>query len=202
MLTRRTLLIAGAAGTASLLASGFPAAAQSIPTVEEVLFDEAIPTIGNPDGDVTIAEYFDYQCPFCKRGHPDLLDVVASDGNIRLVMKDWPIFGEPSVYAASLVLAAGDDYEAAHTALMKTEGRLSRDDVDATLAGAGHDPERLAARAAEQATRIQGILDRNTNQASAFGFRGTPVYLVNTQLNYGAMDKAALLAAVERARAA
>jgi len=201
MLTRRTLLIAGAAGTASLLTSGLPATAQSIPTVEEVLFDAAIPVIGNPKGDVTIAEYYDYQCPFCKRGHPDLLDIVKQDGNIRLVMKDWPIFGDPSVHAARLVLGAGDDYEAAHTALMMTEGRLSRAEVDATLSKAGYDPQRLAARADAQSERIQGILARNMNQARAFGFRGTPVYLVDTRLNYGAMSREAILAAVEQARA-
>ena len=124
MLNRRDLLKATAVGAATL---SFPLAAlaQVQLTVEEVLFDPEIPVLGNPDGDVTVAEFFDYQCPFCKRGHKDLLDVVEQDGNVRLVMKDWPIFGLASVHASSLVLAAGEDYEKALNAVMATPGRLA-----------------------------------------------------------------------------
>lgn len=87
MPNRRHLLKA----TAAAAALPSPVLAQVELTVEEVLFDPQIPVLGKPDGDVTIAEYFYYQCPFCKRGHQDLIDVVRGDGNVRLVMKDWPI---------------------------------------------------------------------------------------------------------------
>ena len=67
--------------------------------IRDRLYDPDAPVQGNPEGDVTVVEYFDYQCPFCKRMHPILEEVVAADGNVRLVMKDWPIFGAPSVFA-------------------------------------------------------------------------------------------------------
>lgn len=199
MLNRRHLLKATVAGLAAA-ALPLPALAQVELTVEEVLFDPQIPVLGNPDGDVTIAEYFDYQCPFCKRGHQDLVDVVREDGNVRLVMKDWPIFGAPSVHASSLVLAAGKDYEKALHALMATKGRLGEEDVDAVLEKAGLDPQSLLAAFRKDQDRIDGILARNMDQANAFGFGGTPAFLVNTRVYNGAMDKQALRDAVAAAR--
>jgi len=120
---------------------------QGYPTEKDVYFDPDIPALGNPKGDVTIAEFFDYQCPYCKRNHPELMKVIESDGRIRLVMKDFPIFGDPSIYAANLVLAsaAAGKYAAALEALMNTPARLSRQDVDATLKKVGLDPTELHA---------------------------------------------------------
>ncbi|MBS3652551.1 DsbA family protein [Pseudaminobacter sp. 19-2017] len=199
MLNRRHLLKATAAGLATAVLP-LPALAQPELTVEEVLFDLQIPVLGNPDGDVTIAEYFDYQCPFCKRGHKDLMEVVREDGKVRLVMKDWPILGAPSVHASSLVLAAGKDYEKALHALMSTKGRLSNEDVDAVLKKAGLDPETLLAAFKKDQDRIDGILGRNMDQANAFGFGGTPAFLVNTRVHHGAMDKQALRDSIAAAR--
>lgn len=199
MLTRRYLLKATAAGLAAA-ALPLPVLAQAELTVEEVLFDPQIPVLGNPRGDVTIAEYFDYQCPFCKRGHQDLVDVVRDDGNVRLVMKDWPIFGAASVHASSLVLAAGKEYEKALHALMATKGRLGEEDVDAVLEKAGLDPQSLLASFKRDQDRIDGILARNMDQANAFGFGGTPAFLLNTRVHHGAMDKQALRDAIAAAR--
>ena len=197
MLTRRTLLTATAVGVAT---AAVPALAQIRLSVEEVLFDPQIPVMGNPDGDVTIAEYFDYQCPFCKRGHTDLMDVVLEDGDVRLVMKDWPILGAASIHASSLVLAAGKDYEKALHAVMATKGRLSEEDVDAALKRAGLDPQSLLAAFRKDQDRIDGILARNMDQANAFGFGGTPAFLVNTRAHHGAIDKQALRDAIAAAR--
>lgn len=199
MLNRRDLLKATAVGAATL---SFPLAAlaQVQLTVEEVLFDPEIPVLGNPDGDVTVAEFFDYQCPFCKRGHKDLLDVVEQDGNVRLVMKDWPIFGLASVHASSLVLAAGEDYEKALNAVMATPGRLAKEDVDAAIAGAGLDPEALWQAFRKDMDRVDGILARNMDQANAFGFGGTPAFIIGTRIYSGAMDRQALLDAIAAAR--
>lgn len=199
MLNRRDLLKATAVGAATL---SFPSAAlaQVQLTVEEVLFDPEIPVLGNPDGDVTVAEFFDYQCPFCKRGHKDLLDVVEQDGNVRLVMKDWPIFGLASVHASSLVLAAGEDYEKALNAVMATPGRLAKEDVDAAIAGAGLDPEALWQAFRKDMDRVDGILARNMDQANAFGFGGTPAFIIGTRIYSGAMDRQALVDAIAAAR--
>lgn len=200
--TRRDLLQAALAATA---ATALPAMARAQgaptgPTVEDVHFDPDIPVLGNRDGDVTVSEYFDYQCPYCKRGHDDLLDVVREDGNVRLVMKDWPIFGGPSVHAAGLVLAAGDRYGEGLNALMATPGRLSREDVDATLADAGFDPAALAAASQRDMVRIDGILARNMDQANAFGFRGTPAFVIGTRIYNGALDRRTLVEAIDTAR--
>ena len=198
-MNRRQMLTTTAAGTAAMLLPSL-SHAQAYPSVQEVLFDSEIPVLGNVVGDVTIAEYFDYQCPYCKRGHDDLLDLVREDGKVRLVMKDWPIFGGASVYAASLVLAAGDDYEAGLNALMATPGRLSRDEVDEALADAGLDATALYGRFEKDRPRVDGILSRNTAQARAFGFSGTPVYIVGTKIYRGAIDRTAMIEAIAAAR--
>jgi protein-disulfide isomerase len=200
MMNRRDVLKIAAAGSA-ITALSIPAVAQSSPSVEEVLFDPEIPALGNPDGNVTVAEYFDYQCPFCKRGHEDLMDVVSKDGNVRLVMKDWPIFGGASVHASSLVLASGDSYEKALNALMATPGRLGKDEVDATLSKAGLDPSALFTAFKKDMDRVDGILARNMDQANAFGFGGTPAFIIGTRIYHGAMDRQALLDAIAAARA-
>lgn len=199
-MNRREMLKAAAVGSA-ITALSIPAVAQSSPSVEEVLFDPEIPALGNPDGNVTVAEYFDYQCPFCKRGHSELLDLVREDGNVRLVMKDWPIFGGASVHASSLVLASGENYEKALNALMATPGRLSKDEVDATLSKAGLDPSALLAAFSKDMDRVDGILARNMDQANAFGFGGTPAFIIGTRIYQGAMDRQALLEAIAAARA-
>src|SRR5271170_361464 len=84
-----------------------------------VLHDPDIPSLGNPNGDLTIVEFIDYQCPYCKKTVPQLAQLAKDDGNIRIVLKDWPIFGDVSVDAARLVLASKyqDKYLEAHAAL-------------------------------------------------------------------------------------
>lgn len=149
---------------------------------------------------MTIGEFFDYQCPFCKRGHDDLMKVVEDNDDVRLVMKDWPIFRGASVYASNLVLAAGNRYEDALHAIMATSGKLTNEDVDRVLEEAGLDPAALLAAAKADARRIDGILLRNMSQASAFGLSGTPVFIVGRQLYNGAMDRQALEEAVAAAR--
>lgn len=197
-MNRRTLLTL-AAGAALLPAAGN---AQSVPTAQEVLFDPDIPVLGNPDGNITIAEYFDYQCPFCKKGHPELMEIIKTDGNIRLVMKDWPIFGEPSSYASRLVLAAHSTgkYEVALHALMATERRLPKDMVDTHLKAAGLDSVSLLAAYEADKARIDAVLARNDRQASAFGLGGTPAYIIGTRIFGGFMDKQALIDAIAAAR--
>ncbi|WP_336057119.1 DsbA family protein [Nitratireductor sp. CH_MIT9313-5] len=197
MMNRRNFLVTA---TATMATAATYAHAQDFPSVADVLFDPQIPVLGNPNGDVTVVEFFDYQCPYCKANHPDLLDVVKKDGYVRLVMKDWPIFGAPSLYASNLVLAAGDDYEDAHKAIMKTKARLTEDMIDEALKSAGLDPEPLMTRYQNDRARVDGIIDRNMAQASAFRFGGTPAFLFNTKIYQGALSRSDIKAAVEMAR--
>lgn len=171
-------------------------------TIDDVLFDPDQPVLGNPGGDVTAVEFFDYQCPFCKRGHPDLMAEVEADGNVRLVMKDWPIFGGASVLASQLVLGAVEEgtYVAAQAALMATPARLSEDDVRDTLAAAGLDPAAMLAAYRQDRERWDGLMGRNSRQAAALGLQGTPAFIIGQSLLPGALDRDRLRAAIAAAR--
>ncbi|TJZ89925.1 DsbA family protein [Paracoccus gahaiensis] len=205
--TRRAVLGGGAGlgivalggiGLSRFLRSSAPDA-----DVHAVLFDPDQPVLGNPQGDVTVAEFFDYQCPFCKRGHDDLMAEVEADGNLRLIMKDWPIFGGASVIAAQMVLGgvASDDYLGAQAALMATPARLSEDDVRSTLSAAGLDPDVLLGAYGRDRARWDGMLGRNAQQAAGLGLQGTPAFIVERTIHAGAMDRTALRRAIAAARA-
>lgn len=204
MLNRRQMLAATAAGAATIAISGGASFAQSGPSVADVLYDKDIPVLGNPHGDVTIVEYFDYQCSYCKKGHAELLRVVEKDGKVRLVLKDWIIFGDNSIYPSRLVLAAekSGDYVKAMEAVMATKGRLSKDVTDEALKKAGLDPVKLEAQYKADAARIDGILDRNMEQGEAFNFGGTPSFVIGTRLYGGVMKEQNLLDAIAQARKA
>ncbi len=156
--------------------------ADEVLTKDAVLRDADNPVLGNPQGDITIVEYFDYQCPYCKKVAPDLAKVVKDDGKIRLVLKDWPILGDPSKYAARLALAAKfqNKYQAAHEALIGRPGRLTDAGTDEALAGAGIDVAKAKADYETNKDKIDALLKRNDVQAQAFGFRGTPAFIVGT----------------------
>jgi protein-disulfide isomerase len=158
------------------------AASSDVLSKDAVLRDAEIPALGNPKGDITIVEYFDYQCPYCKKISPVLDEVLREDGNVRLVLKDWPILGDPSGYAARLVLAAKyqNKYEAAHRALIVKVGRLTEGVIDEALTQAGVDVAKAKADLAANKTAIDAVLKRNNEQAEAFGFRGTPAFVVGT----------------------
>lgn len=204
MINRRQMLAATAVGAATIAISGGEGFAQSMPTIADVLYDKDIPVLGNPHGDVTIVEYFDYQCPYCKKGHAELMSVVENDGNVRLVLKDWIIFGDNSAYPARLVLAAekSGDYVKAMEAMMQTTGRLSKDLTDEALIKAGLDPKKLEAEYHADAARIDAILERNMEQGEAFNFGGTPSFVIGTRLYGGVMKKQGLIDAITQARKA
>ncbi len=145
-----------------------------------VLRDPEIPAAGNVNGDITIVEYFDYQCPYCRKIEPELRQVVQDDGKVRLVLKDWPILGEVSVIAARMALASKfqDKYIQAHEALIGVNSKLTEPRIRELLAGAGIDIDRLNRDLVTNAKAIDAILARNSDQATAFGFKGTPSFIV------------------------
>jgi len=182
--TRRETLGLFGAGAAMLgisVAPG-PASAQSDGVLTEalVLRDPDIPVAGNPDGDISIVEYFDYQCPYCRKLEPDLRQVVHDDGKVRLVLKDWPILGPASVTAARMALASKyqDKFIQAHDALIGINSKLTEPRISELLAGAGIEMDRLTRDLAANATAIDAILARNNDQATAFDFKGTPSFIV------------------------
>jgi protein-disulfide isomerase len=193
--TRRETLAALGAGAVMLGLEGAARAQDSddkVLTEALVLRDPDIPVAGNADGDVTIVEYFDYNCPYCRKLEPELRQVVQDDGKVRLVLKDWPILGPVSIAAARMALATKyqDKYVAAHDALMGTASRLTEPRIRELLAGAGIDVDRAARDLETNAKAIDAILARNGDQATAFGFRGTPSFIVGKFRVPGALTMA------------
>ncbi len=197
ILTRRALL--AVSGAAAL--TGAPALHAQGLTVDGVLRDPDAPVLGNPQGDVTLVEWFDYQCPICKSMHDGLLSLVAEDGGIRLVLKDWPIFGAASLRASRIALGAHDLglYEPVMAALMRTVGRLNDARVDRAVAGVVPAQTALDAYDASR-DKWDALLERNSLQAAGLGFSGTPGIAVETTIYDGALDKAGLRDAVAAAR--
>ena len=171
---------------------------------ESVLRDPEVPAIGNPQGDLTIVEYFDYQCPYCKKVAPELEKIAQEDGKLRIVLKDWPIFGGVSQYAAKMVLAAKyqNKYQEAHAALIGAPTKLSEEIVRKLLGDAGVDVDRATKDMETNKTAIEALLARNNEQAEAFGFQGTPAFIIGTFRVPGVLNSAAFKQAIADARAA
>jgi len=127
---------------------------------------------------------------------------LARDGGIRLILKDWPVFGPPSLHAAQLVLGAQQQgrYPAAQAALMATKGRLTEAQIDRRLKEAGIDLAAASAAYRAQQDRWAALLARNAAQAAGFGFFGTPSYVVGMTLFPGVIDQATLRQAIKAAR--
>jgi protein-disulfide isomerase len=183
--TRRETLALLGAGTVMLGIGLAPrsALAQSddnVLTEALVLRDPDIPVAGNAGGDISIVEYFDFQCPYCRKLEPELRQVVQDDGKVRLVWKDWPILGPVSVMASRMALASKyqDKYSQAHDALIGVNSRLTEPRIRELLAAAGIDVDRATRDLATNAKAIDAVLARNNDQATAFGFKGTPSFIV------------------------
>jgi protein-disulfide isomerase len=207
--SRRAALLIGAG---ALLAGGITAGAaraatddgDNVLTEAAVLRDPDVPVAGNRDGDITIVEWSDYQCPYCRRVEPELRQVVQDDGKVRLVLKDWPILGPVSVTAARMALAAKfqDKYHQAHDAMMGVSSKLTEPRINELLAGAGVDMDRLKSDLSAHAKDIDAILKRNNDQATAFGFRGTPAFIVGKFRVPGVLTMAEFEQAIADARKA
>ena len=179
--TRREALGLLGAGAVMLGFAGSALADDEMVLTEAlVLRDPEIPVTGNPNGDITIVEYFDYNCPYCRKIAPELSQVVQDDGKVRLVLKDWPILGPVSVAASRMALACKyqEKYIPAHDALIGVASRLTEARIRELLAGAGIDVDRADRDLAGNAKAIDAILARNGDQAGAFGFKGTPSFIV------------------------
>jgi protein-disulfide isomerase len=180
--SRRQMLALLGAGAAAL---GAPRVLQAQgagaePNEAAVLRDPDVPVIGNPDGDIAVVEWFDYQCPYCRKLEPELRQVVQDDGKVRLVLKDWPILGPVSVVAARMALASKfqDKYREAHDAMIGVNSKLTEPRIDELLFGAGIDVDRAKRDLAANAKAIDAILARNNEQAEGLGFNGTPSFIV------------------------
>jgi protein-disulfide isomerase len=167
---------------------------------DELLHDAASPVGGNPDGDVSLVEFFDYNCPYCRRVAPVMHDAVAADPRLRIVYKEFPILGPGSVAAARAALAAHRQgrYVEFHDAMMARRGAVDEASVLAVAESLGLDLERLRRDMADPA--IQAAIDRNVNLAGALRISGTPGFVVGAQILRSATDLATLQRLVQQAR--
>ncbi len=158
------------------------------------------PEMGNPNGDVTVVEFFDYQCGYCKQMFPVFKKVIASDRNLRVLMKELPILGPVSRFAARASMAAEmqGKYFAYHVALMELSGRLTEKKVLQTARKVGLDVEKLVKDMADPA--IESYFDRTLELAQALGINGTPAFLFGDQLVPGAIEEDRMRALIAAAR--
>ena len=164
--------------------------------------DPNAPVLGNPDGDVTVVEFFDYNCPYCRRAKPALLELLEFDPNVRLVYREWPILGEGSVYAAKAALASRNQgkYEEFHWAMMSMNGRSEEASVLRVAREIGLDIDELIADMNSQ--EIAEHIQTSMQLAQALGFSGTPSFVIGDNLVPGLVDASQMIELVGEARAA
>lgn len=164
--------------------------------------DPNTPVGGNPKGDVTVVEFFDYRCGYCKKALPGVQELLKTDSNVRMVFKDLPILGPDSVTAARAALAAWniapDKYVPFHVALMQTRGDLSEARVLEIAKGVGIDPSKL--KTAMDDPRIEAQLKRNAELAQTLKIGGTPAFVIGGKLVPGAIDLDTMREMVKAAR--
>ncbi|KAA5601963.1 DsbA family protein [Blastochloris sulfoviridis] len=161
--------------------------------------------IGNPKGDVTIVEFFDYNCGFCKRALSDLIGLVKTDSNLKVVLKDFPVLGESSVQAATVALAAKlqanpAKYFEFHQKLMGGRGEANRERAMAVAKEVGFDMARLTKDMESPA--VMATLQENFRLAQDLGLTGTPSYVVGSEVVVGAVGLEKLQEQIRAARAA
>lgn len=179
--------------------------AMAVAANADAIFSSAFDWVGgNPEGDVTIVEFFDYRCGFCRRVHPEVEALLQVDGNIRYIAKEFPILGEQSVLASRFALATrialGDEaYEVMNDALMQMRGDMT----EASLAqvAQANDLDAAAILAAMDDPLIDNTIEVNRALASRLGITGTPTFVFGDQMVRGAISIDQMVMLVDALRA-
>jgi len=166
---------------------------------KDLLHDPNSPVSGNRNGDVTLVEFFDYRCGFCKRAAGAVTQLQNEDSRVRVVYKDFPILGEPSELAAKAALASNRQgkHQAFHEALLASKGEMTKESILAIAGDVGLDTARLESDMANP--EWQTVIDRNRALAKDLGISGTPGFIVGTELVPGALDVNGLKELIARA---
>ena len=161
-------------------------------------------TGGNPDGDITVVEFLDYRCGYCKRAHPEVEELLDRDPNIKLVIKEFPILGPDSVRAGKMALAALDidrsKYRALNDALMAHQGNLTEAAAYQIAAEVGYDIAALKERAGS--AEIDDRLNSNYQLANALGLQGTPAFIIGDEIIRGYLPVDDMMTVIEKVRTA
>jgi len=168
---------------------------------DQLTADPRDPVLGNPQGDVTLVEFFDYRCPYCKRVTATLAQLIDEDPQLRVVMKEFPILSQESVQAAKAAMAAERQgkYEAFHFALMEGGGGFTDEEILAVAEQVGLDSGAL--ESAMQDSEIEAVLRNNHALAEKIGITGTPAFVIGDSVIPGAVGLEELRAKIAEARA-
>ena len=156
---------------------------------EEAIFNDGHSwTGGNPEGDITLVEFMDYKCGYCKRAFPEVNDLLEFDGNIKLIVKDFPILGEQSELAARFAIATlqtlGDEaYEQVHDALMVFSGDITQTALTRLAEGFGLDAAAIEAQM--DSDEVTTVIAENRALAQRLNISGTPSFVMNDQMLRG-----------------
>jgi len=158
---------------------------------------------GNPDGDVTLVEFMDYRCSFCRRAHPEVQDLVNGDGNIRYIVKEYPILGEESVAASRFAMAvknvAGDEaYKTVHDRLITLRGTMNEDSFTRISDDLGLDTDAILVEMQNPA--IDQAIQNNYRLAQRLEISGTPSFVFDTEMVRGYVPLASMQDIVEAIR--
>jgi protein-disulfide isomerase len=166
----------------------------------ELQGDTASPAAGNPKGDVTIVEFFDYRCPYCKQVEPAIAALLREDGRVRLVYKEFPVLGPDSVYASRAALASRKQgkYAKFHDAMMAAKGTLDSAVVLQLAAAAGIDVEML--KSDMSSPEVEAVIKQNFALAQSLEIHGTPAFVIGDEMVPGAIDIATLRQKIAAAR--
>lgn len=169
---------------------------------DELFNNERSPVLGNPKGDVTIVEFFDYNCHYCKEVFATLYELTQEDKNLKVVFKDFPILGPTSETAAKWALAAQqqDKYFEFHKKLMEHKGALKNEDITAAAKDIGLDVDK--ARMYVDGTESLLQIERNRGLANQMAFNGTPAFVINDEAFSGVPAKEELKKKIADKRAA
>ncbi|RKT34366.1 protein-disulfide isomerase [Roseovarius halotolerans] len=153
------------------------------------LFDDGHSWVGgNPEGDITLVEFMDYRCGYCKRAFPEVESLLETDGNIRLIVKEFPILGEQSVLASRFAIAtlnvAGDEgYKQVHDALMTFRGDITEPALARLAEGFGLDADAIAAEMGSEA--VTEVINKNRALGQRLNITGTPSFVMEDQMLRG-----------------
>jgi protein-disulfide isomerase len=158
---------------------------------------------GNPNGDITLVEFVDYRCGYCKQAHPEVAAMLKADGNVRFVLKEFPILGEQSVSAARFALAvkliAGEQvYGEVHDKMMTLRGDFTEATFRKLAEGAGLSADEVLARMSDP--KVNEILNANHRLAETLQIDGTPGFVLGDQLLRGYVPPDAMAELLARAR--
>jgi protein-disulfide isomerase len=176
-----------------------------VATHAEEIFDDGFSWVGgNPDGRFTVVEFLDYQCGFCRRAQPEVTELIDSDGDIRLIVKEMPILGPGSELAAraavaTLITDGAEKYADLHDRLMGLQGAITDASLDQTLTDTGLEP--AAIRAAMQDPEVERRLAATRDLAEKLAISGTPTFVFDNRMVRGYLPLAQMRDLVGEVRA-